>query len=165
MLAALDVHYREREAVAACVLFERWEDAAPASELVEVCPGVAPYRPGELYLRELPCLLRCLARVETPLEAVIVDAYVWLDDGRPALGGYLFRELGERVPVIGVAKNPFARAGPFVEVLRGTGRRALFVSAAGMDPAIAAEHLLAMHGAFRIPTLLKRVDQLCRSGG
>jgi len=48
-------------------------------------------------------------------------------------------------------------------VLRGDSRRPLYVTAAGLDPAAAALHVRSMHGPFRIPTLLKRVDQLCRT--
>lgn len=163
VFAALDVYYRDGDAVAACVLFRTWADAAPAREVVEPCPGVEPYRPGEFFRRELPCLLRCIARIDEPLEAIVIDGYVWLEDGAPALGGHLYRALGERVPVVGVAKSRFGKAGPFVEVTRGASLRPLFVSAAGLELALAAEHVRSMHGAFRMPTLLKRVDRLCRS--
>ncbi len=165
MLGALDAHYREAEAVAACVLFREWSDSVPTEQLVELCEGVEPYRPGALYRRELPCLLRCLARIDAPLEALIVDGYVWLNSGAPALGGHLYRALGEKVPVIGIAKNPFARAGASVEITRGRSRRPLLISAAGIELATAAEHVRAMHGPHRIPTLLKAVDLLARAGG
>ena len=66
------------------------------------------------------------------------------------------------ITVIGVAKTRFARAEPTSEVLRGRGRSPLYVSAVGMDVAEAASHIRAMHGPHRVPTLLKRVDQLSR---
>ena len=47
-------------------------------------------------------------------------------------------------------------------VLRGESLRPLFVSAAGMDHARAAALVQGMHGAYRVPTLLKRADQLAR---
>ena len=69
----------------------------------------------------------------------------------------------DRVPVIGVAKTSFRGSGFAQAVLRGTSQRPLYVTAAGMKPEIAAAHVLSMHGEYRIPTLLKRADQLCRS--
>jgi deoxyribonuclease V len=47
-------------------------------------------------------------------------------------------------------------------VWRGGSRRPLYVTAAGMELDEVVHHVTAMHGAFRIPTILKRVHQLCR---
>ncbi len=49
-------------------------------------------------------------------------------------------------------------------VLRGGGARALWVTSAGIDLDEAAERVRRMHGTHRLPTLLKRVDHLCRRG-
>ena len=163
MLACVDVDYRGQGAVAACVLFRDWADHLPAGEHVERIDEVAPYRPGEFYLRELPCLLAVLRRVSEPLEAVLVDGYVWLSgEGAPGLGGHLYEALGFSIPVVGVAKSAFAGAPQARAVYRGGSRRPLYVTAAGLDVDSAARHVEAMHGPFRIPTLLRRVDQLCR---
>ncbi|MCA9705979.1 MAG: endonuclease V, partial [Myxococcales bacterium] len=122
----------------------------------------APYVPGQLYLRELPCLLAVLERVARPLDAVLVDGYAVLDDlGRPGLGAHLHAALERRVPVVGVAKTHF-RGSTAVEVLRGGSTRPLYVTAVGMGPERAAEGVGRMHGPHRIPTLLRRVDRLCR---
>jgi deoxyribonuclease V len=165
MLACVDVDYRDHEAVAACVLFRAWADAAGAGEEVEHVAAVEPYRPGEFYRRELPCLLAVLGKVQGSLEAVIVDGYVWLgDETSPGLGGHLYAALGGTIPVIGVAKTRFAGVRVARPVVRGTSRRPLWVTAAGLDPDTAARHVAGMHGTFRVPTLLKRVDQLCRNG-
>ena len=48
-------------------------------------------------------------------------------------------------------------------MLRGGGARALWVTAIGLDADEAAERVRRMHGTYRLPTLLKHVDQLCRS--
>jgi deoxyribonuclease V len=165
MIACVDVDYRGDEAVAACVLFRSWTDGESAGERVERMAGVQPYQPGEFYRRELPCLLGVLAKVADPLEAVVVDGYVWLGENRPGLGSHLFAALGKTLPVIGVAKNWFAGAETAIPVLRGGSQRPLFVTAAGLDPQIAAANIRDMHGPFRIPTLLKKVDQLCRGSG
>ncbi|GHG78973.1 endonuclease V [Comamonas sp. JC664] len=163
MLACLDVDYRPDLTVAACVLFRAWTDATESSHLVEHGPPAEPYEPGQFYRRELPHLLRVLARVEVPLEAIIVDGYVWLGEDKPGLGAHLYEALNREVPVIGVAKTAYVTTGPSVTVLRGQSLRPLFVGAAGMDVKAAAEHIRRMHGPSRSPTLLKRVDHLCRT--
>ncbi|WIG93693.1 endonuclease V [Myxococcus sp. SDU36] len=162
MLACVDVDYRPELTVAGCVLFRNWADGHEASHLVEHGPAAAPYEPGQFYRRELPHLLRVLARVEVPLEAIIVDGYAWLGEDRPGLGAHLYEALNREVPVIGVAKTAYVTTGPSVPVVRGKSLRPLFVGAAGMDAATAAEHIRRMHGPSRTPTMLNRVDRLCR---
>jgi deoxyribonuclease V len=165
MFACVDVDYRDAEAVAACVVFRDWADALGTREEVERVAPVEPYQPGQFYRRELPCLLAVLGKVRDPLEAVLVDGYVWLgDEGRPGLGAHLYAALAQAVPVVGVAKSHFAGVRVARPVVRGTSRRPLWVTAAGIDPDLAADRVKGMHGSFRVPTLLKRVDQLCRQG-
>jgi endonuclease V-like protein UPF0215 family len=48
------------------------------------------------------------------------------------------------------------------EVLRGESESPLFVSAVGVELTDAADAIKKRHGAYRIPTLLKRVDTLAR---
>jgi len=163
MIACVDVDYRDEGAVAACVCFETWSDATPASESVLQIDDVEPYESGQFFRRELPCILAVLDSLSHLPQVVIVDGYVWLGDEKPGLGAHLYEALGEQVAVIGVAKTKFAGAEPVEQVLRGRSRTPLYVSAAGMDLATAASHIQAMHGSYRIPTLLKRVDQLSRS--
>jgi deoxyribonuclease V len=115
MIACLDVHYRDPgahpEAVAAGLWFHQWQDSASAAEVVLAIEQVAPYQSGELYLRELPCLLAVLEQ-GPPAEIVVVDGYVWLADERPGLGAHLYRALGEKVAVVGVAKTSYPGAEP-----------------------------------------------------
>ena len=158
--AALDVHYSKIGAAAACVLFARWEDAAPARvAALRVASSVAAYVPGAFYLRELPCLLAVLRIVHEPLACVVIDGYAWLGDQRPGLGARLYDAIG--VPVVGVAKTPF-RGAPAIEILRGQSKRPLFVTAAGMRAEEAADRVKHMHGQFRVPTLLAATDRACR---
>jgi deoxyribonuclease V len=164
MIACVDVDYRDDTAIAACVVFRDWADAASVTEHVRRMEHVEPYQPGQFYKREMPCLLAVLAEAAEPLETVVVDGYVWLaDENTPGLGAHLFEALDEAIPVVGVAKTRFASARAARPVLRGDSQRPLFVTAVGMDVETAAEHVRAMHGEFRIPTLLKRVDHLCRN--
>jgi deoxyribonuclease V len=161
MLACVDVDYRGAGAVAACVLFRAWGDDVSVADRVEVIAEAAPYEPGQFYRRELPCLLSVLGLVADPLETIVVDGYVWLGGDRPGLGAHLYEALGRRVAVIGVAKTRFAGA-EAEAVHRGGSRRPLYVSAAGLDGKTAAQYIESMHGRYRLPTLLRRVDQLCR---
>jgi deoxyribonuclease V len=162
MLACLDVDYRPDSTVAACVLFREWSDAAEAAHVVEYGPPAEPYEPGQFYRRELPHLLKVLASVQEPLEALVIDGYVWLGEERPGLGAHLYEALGRRLPVIGVAKTSFQSSHLAVPVLRGQSQRPLFVTAVGLDSRAAAQCIQRMHGDSRLPTLLKRVDRLCR---
>ena len=162
MIACLDVHYQDPGAVAAGVWFHRWSDSTSTAEVVLRIPRVEPYQSGQFYLRELPCLLAVLEK-GPPAEIVVVDGYVWLgDEQRPGLGAHLYRVLDEKAAVIGVAKTRYAGATSGQELRRGTSRSPLYITAAGMELAEAVRHIAGMHGPHRIPTLLKRVDDLCR---
>jgi deoxyribonuclease V len=162
MIACVDVDYREAGAIAACVCFQSWSDDTPASESVIQISDVEPYQSGQFYRRELPGILAVLKSLPDLPQVIVIDGYVWLGDRQPGLGAHLYEALERRVAVIGVAKTRFARAEPTAEVLRGRSRSPLYVTAAGMGVAEAAGHIRAMHGPYRIPTLLKRVDQLSR---
>jgi deoxyribonuclease V len=126
------------------------------------CHEIADYRPGEFYRRELPCLLGVLARGPAPA-VVVIDGYVWLGPVRPGLGAHLYEALRRSAGVIGVAKTRFARATGAVPILRGRSRSPLYITAIGLDVAEAARWVSGMHGAYRLPTLLKRVDRLART--
>jgi deoxyribonuclease V len=159
LIVAVDADYRADSVVTACVVFHAWTDAAPSRELA-VCSNApaAAYKAGSFYERELPYVLAALESLEP--ELVVIDGYVWLAAAAKGLGGHLHAAIG--VPVVGVAKNPFKSA-PSIAVIRGASAKPLHVTAAGIEAAEAAEHVRAMHGAFRIPTLLKRADALARS--
>ncbi|MCX5894325.1 MAG: endonuclease V [Proteobacteria bacterium] len=124
---------------------------------------IKPYTPGKFYERELPCLLQVLKKVKVPLDVVVIDGYVWLGENSPGLGAYLYCALGKKVPVIGVAKSKFKGSEHAEKVFRGNSKRPLYITAAGIDPEVATKNTSHMHGTFRIPTLLKKVDFLCRS--
>jgi len=163
MIACLDVDYRDPAACAAAVTLLDWADAHPSGESVVHLGQVAPYEPGEFYRRELPCLLAVLETLP-PIDVAVIDGYVWLDDAmKPGLGAHLYEALSRRTTVIGVAKSKFRGANHAQEVLRGTSARPLFVTSAGIPPKLAADYVRSMHGAHRIPSILARVDDLCRN--
>lgn len=166
MIGCVDVDYRDTGVTAACVGAEGWSAELARIEVVVRSPGrPAAYQPGAFYERELPYLLEVLERMP-PLELVVVDAYVWLGPDQPGLGKRLHDARGGIV--VGVAKTRFAGAeasdgaARVIEVRRGDSDRPLYVTAVGIDPDAAAAHVAAMHGEFRIPTLLRRADALAR---
>lgn len=167
--ACVDVDYRaDGSAMAACVAFSDWTEAAPAFERTLRVAHVEPYVSGAFFRRELPCILAVLeatvldGSVE-PFDLVIVDGYVVLDGrGTPGLGAHLHAALGGSIAVVGVGKTRYAHAETAVPVLRGKSASPLWITALGMDPAIAATRVREMHGPHRIPTLLRRVDRLAR---
>ncbi len=164
MLAAADAQYSDAGGAAACVAFEQWDDAHAALELVRRFEGAAPYVPGEFWRRELPGILAVLRELPQTPDIVVVDGYVWLDaSGRPGLGAHLFEALGSQVPVVGVAKSAFMGSPHAQALVRGGSARPLYVTAVGIAADEALRAVARMHGAHRVPSLLKRVDDLCRS--
>jgi len=163
MIAAVDVQYEEGCGYAACVTFADWTASTATHEYRCRQDSVGEYQPGEFWKRELPCLVAVLALVEPSPEVIVIDGYVWLDgEGRPGLGARLFEAMGGRASVVGVAKTAFRGSEHAARVLRPGSQRPLFVTAQGIPLAEAAEHVGRMAGAYRIPDLLKRADQLAR---
>ena len=156
-----DVFYGESHVQAAGLLIEDWKAEHPAKEYIHRSDRAEEYVPGEFYQRELPHLLSLLSSVPA-FDCVVVDAHVWLQENRPGCGYYLWKHLEEKVPVIGVAKNAFHK-GVAKRLLRGESKNPLYISAAGIDVEIAVSCIAQMHGLYRIPTLLKQVDQLSRA--
>ncbi|MEL6534756.1 MAG: endonuclease V [Bacteroidota bacterium] len=161
MHLAFDTYYSEIGAFTVAVAFEDWLSEKPSKVYTELLSEVAPYEPGAFYKRELPCILSLLQSISvTQIDTIIVDGYVILDEERAyGLGGYLFKTLEEKVPVIGVAKSPYKNPHPYMrELFRGNSQRPLFISSLGI-PLAHATHLVGqMHGDFRMPTLLQILD-------
>lgn len=164
MILCLDVDYRDNFAQAAGLVFEDWPVATAIKEYTTLISPVAAYEPGSFYKRELPCLLALINQVEESVDYIIVDGYVWLNETKqPGLGAYLFEALPKSIPVIGVAKNAFRQKNPYAkEIRRGESDKPLFVTSVGVEIDLAVTYIGNMHGNFRIPTLLKKVDQLAR---
>jgi deoxyribonuclease V len=162
--AAVDVHYPVAGGARAALVVAADEAfAGVVEERVVRVDVVASYRPGSFYERELPAI-RVVLDGAGPLDLLVVDGYVDLDpDGRPGLGAHVHALVG--VPVVGVAKTAFRTATHAVPVRRGTARRPLYVTAAGVPLAAAAELVARMAGPHRIPDALRRVDALARGGG
>jgi deoxyinosine 3'endonuclease (endonuclease V) len=166
MILAFDVAYNENNiAQAVAVGFDHWSDAEPKVIYREFVIGLDAYKPGEFYKRELPCIEKILNKIDLrSINLIIVDGYVFLDDaGYPGLGAHLFELLEKKIPVVGIAKTNFANNVKNVrEVLRGESSKPLYVSAIGVDVDEVAGNVKTMQGDYRIPTLLKKLDQLTK---
>jgi deoxyribonuclease V len=160
MIAIFDAAYGDNRAAAACVLAASWESSAPNAVFYAAGTSVPAYEPGQFYKRELPLLLAAIP--DEIFSCAIVDGYVWLGpDKSPGLGAHLHAALAGRIPVIGVAKTEYVST-PASSVFRGRSGRPLFVTAIGIDLDLAADRIRRMHGSGRLPTLIKRADQLAR---
>lgn len=160
----LDVQYYDTYAVTAYVLFKETLDTGPVKTGHTITHEVYPYEPGAFYKRELPCLLNALQAITEPLQLIIIDANVWLSDEKMGLGGILYASLQRIVPVIGVSKTKYAgETTKVMPVYRGNSQNPLYVSAIGIDTAEAVALIKDMAGPYRIPTLIKLADTICRN--
>lgn len=163
MIACVDVQYEGgagRGARAAVVTFDTWSSATPSARRIVSVGHVEPYEPGAFYRRELPCIRAALATLAALPDIVIVDGHVWLETGVPGLGARLLEAEPRLRTVVGVAKTRF-RDAPATEVLRGASKTPLYVDEIGAR-VDAPRAVAAMHGPFRVPTMLRLVDRLCR---
>lgn len=165
--AAVDVCYKaDGTAHVACVVFT--SPFRPGGEMllatyeVDVA-DVAPYEPGSFYKRELPCILAVLKEIKEVVDVVIVDGFVWLEQGAHGLGAHLYDALEQTIPVIGVAKTAYHGATGTLEVLRGGSKSPLWVSAVGGPGPDYAVHLVSsLKGTHRMPEHLRLADGLSR---
>ena len=165
MILAFDTHYFDDKAKTVAVQFKDWTDEEPNHVYSETLTGIAAYESGLFYKRELPCILSLLKQVDlTTIHMIIIDGFVVLDDeGALGLGGYVYEALDRQLPIIGVAKNNFAKIDALkIPVLRGDSKKPLYITSKGIDIEQAASYIQKMHGEYRFPTLLKGVDRLGR---
>lgn len=165
MIYAFDTYYYENFAKTVCIAFEDWSSEQEKEIFNEKTKITADYESGAFYKRELPCILSLLEKIHLKSNGIIiVDGYVTLnDDGKIGLGGYLFEALNRKFSVIGIAKNGFSSPdSKRREVFRGESKTPLFLTSIGIDVDEVHKKVEEMHGNFRFPTLLKKLDQLTR---
>lgn len=163
MILAVDAQYSGDKSYVAGVLFESWAASEPSREYITTSQVVNDYVPGEFYKRELPGILKLLNEHSIEPDTIIIDGFVYLDgSSRPGLGKHLYDALSAKTKIIGVAKNRFKNISKECAVFRGQSKKPIYVTAAGLELETAKQQVQMMHGAYRIPSLLKRVDQLCR---
>ena len=165
MIYAFDTFYYEDFAKTVCIAFENWTSETESFIYSENTEISSDYESGAFYKRELPCILSLLKKIDLKEgDLIIVDGYVTLDNsGKIGLGGYLYESLNEKYPIIGIAKNGFASEDSLRKtVFRGESKTPLFLTAIGIDANVIKTDVENMYGAYRIPTLLKKLDQLTR---
>jgi deoxyinosine 3'endonuclease (endonuclease V) len=165
MIYAFDTFYYEDFAKTVCIAFEDWNSETESFIYSENTEISADYESGAFYKRELPCILSLLKKIDLKEgDLIIVDGYVTLDNsGKIGLGGYLYESLNQKYPVIGIAKNGFASEDNLRKtIFRGESKTPLFLTAVGIDTNDIKIKVENMYGAYRIPALLKKLDQLTR---
>ncbi|KQK25725.1 endonuclease V [Chryseobacterium aquaticum] len=165
MIYAFDTYYYEDFAKTVCIAFEDWLSDTEKEIFTEKTEIISDYESGAFYKRELPCILSLLSKIKLQEnDIIIVDGFVTLNnDGKMGLGGYLFEALDQKIPIIGIAKNDFSAPDDKRRaVLRGESKTPLYLTAMGIDVDDIKKKLEKMHGNYRIPTLLKKLDQLTR---
>jgi deoxyinosine 3'endonuclease (endonuclease V) len=134
------------------------------------------YIPGEFYKRELTGIQEILNKLMTErpdiwsnVDAVIVDSYVKLKAGDTEWGGLgqhlhdWLASIGQHRAVWGVAKSKFGDCDKISElVYRGKSKTPLYVQSTGISNKVTANVIRSLKGEYRIPDILKHVDQLSR---
>lgn len=161
MIIAIDVHYRENIAKSVSIEFDDWTSNEPTKVNILELPETAEYVPGQFYKRELPCILEILKKSDLDkVGLIIIDGHVVLDDkGKMGLGAYLYQELNENIPILGIAKKGFHSLEKLaIPITRGKSKKPLYITCLGGSLKDLAKKVKQMHGDFRIPTLLKILD-------
>lgn len=175
MIVAFDTYYYNGFSYTVGGVFKSWGDKEASYYVTSKRTCIdAEYKSGELYKRELPCIMQCLSFLNIEeIELIIVDGFVWLsEDGKTltkGLGARLQDAIMEKYKtkktIVGVAKNRYHVEIPDCMVIeRGlTSSKPLFVTC---SETCFAEHysiqVKRMYGDYRIPNILKAVDRKTR---
>jgi len=163
-ILAVDVHYSVNRASIAGIMFHSWEAPKPVKIYYGNLTNVKDYESRKFYKRELPCILKLIKANNLKPDIILIDGYVYLDGFlKPGLGKYLYDSLKQATSIIGIAKNPLKSIGSEYQIYRGSSRKPLYITVVGISLDQAKENILKMYGKYRIPYLLKQVDQLCKS--
>lgn len=157
----IDIFYKGDSAKVVGGFFTGWNDKELAKQAVSIMTGIEEYIPGEFYKRELPCILSFLEdHPQEPVELIIIDGYVFLDNQmKKGLGAWLYESLAGKIPIIGVAKSRFHGNEQYVqEITRGKSHTPLYISSAGIELEEASQRVKNMSGDYRLPQLIKQVD-------
>ncbi|MFC5719350.1 endonuclease V [Streptomyces gamaensis] len=177
----VDVAYDDaRDVVAAAAVALDADSLTVLAEATAVGRVAFPYVPGLLAFREIPTVLDALGRLAVTPGLVVCDGYGVAHPRRFGLASHLGVLTG--LPVVGVAKNPFAfryeppgpHRGDSSPLLDGTeevgralrtrdGVKPVFVSVGhrvGLETACA--QVLRLTRGYRLPETTRAADTLCR---
>ena len=178
MIVAFDTYYYNGYSYTVAGVFKSWNDKETSyfATSRRTCID-AEYKSGELYKRELPCIMQCLELLPIKdITLIIVDGFVWLsEDGKTltkGLGAHLqeaiLEKYGEKITIVGVAKNRYhVKIPDCYDIERGLeSTKPLFVTCS--EPCLAEHYsnmIKIMHGDYRIPNIIKAVDTKTREFG
>ena len=163
-IIAIDVDYKVSYAIAAGVVFDSWDSPNESNSVTTKITNIEEYIPGKFYKRELPCITKLIENHNILPDVIIVDGFVYLDgEEQPGLGKYVFDYYSGRIPIVGVAKAPYKDISDKYSIFRGESKKPLYVTSAGFELENAKGFIMNMAGNHRLPTMLKKVDNLCRN--
>jgi deoxyribonuclease V len=178
MIVAFDTYYYNGFSYTVGGVFRSWGDKEVSYFVTSIRTCIdAEYKPGELYKRELPCIMQCLSllNIDT-IETIIVDGFVWLsEDGKTltkGLGAHLqdaiFAKYNTKKTIVGIAKNRYHVDIPeCVDIERGlVSSKPLFITCSETCfTKHYAAHIKIMHGDYRMPSIIKAIDSKTREIG
>ena len=175
MIVAFDTYYYNGFSYTVGGVFKHWVDKEVSYFVTSIRPFIdAEYKPGELYKRELPCIMQCLEKMNVDnITSIVVDGFVWVidDEGNRKAGlgkrlqDAILEKYDRHITVVGIAKNPYHTNIPNCkEVLRGSSKKPLYVTCTE-DYFIEhyAVEIRLMFGENRIPDIIKAIDTKTRS--
>lgn len=161
---AMDVCYHQTNncAFAAGVRFTGVENVQTLSTHGTWVNEVLAYQSGQFYKREMPCLLALLKTINDPVDILVIDGFVYLNQGKSGLGKHLYDNLTDKKPIIGIAKNPYQDMDNCHQVFRGQSKKPLYVTTVDYSLENAKQWLKNLQGSYRLPDILTQVDKLSR---
>lgn len=175
MIVAFDTYYYNGYSYTVGGVFENWTDKKVSYYVTSKRECIdAEYVSGELYKRELPCIMQCIKMLNLDnIDTIIVDGFVWLTtdgtDTTLALGMRLFNALKEEykredITIVGIAKTSFHWDIPgSVEIKRGESKTPLYITCSNKEETIKYALLVQeMYGEYRLPYIIKAVDTKTR---
>lgn len=175
MIVAFDTYYYNGFSYTVGGVFKSWGDKEVSYYVTSKRTCIdSEYISGELYKRELPCILQCLKMMNIDeIETIIVDGFVWLsEDGKTLTKGLgailqdaIFKLYGMKKTIVGVAKNRYHVDIPECVVLeRGLeSKKPLFITCSETCfTEFYASQIKVMSGEYRMPNILKSVDAKTR---
>ncbi|WQJ53336.1 MAG: hypothetical protein [Wendovervirus sonii] len=170
MKLILDICYNDESNTAhvAGVLFEQWTDKTPAMHISCDTDIQSEYISGQFYRRELPCIQALLETLDmNEIDTIIVDGFYSLGENHPGLGQHLYEDYlvpkgFGNIEVVGISKSYMFNCENFSFIVnRPSSKHPLYVN--GSNPNTDYGLLVSsMHGRYRLPTLVKMVDQYSR---
>lgn len=175
MIVAFDTYYYNGFSYTVGGVFKSWGDKEVSYYATSIRTCIdAEYKPGELYKRELPAIMQCLATLNIDtIDTIIVDGFVWLsEDGKTLIKGLgarlqdaIYNKYNTKKTIVGIAKNRYhVKIPECVDLERGlvTAKPIFITCSESCLTEHYASQVKVMHGDYRIPSIIKAVDSKTR---